>query len=94
MTPPGLVKPEEVPDGWGLLEVHGRRVPKLVIPDNSIFSRTPHSRIIRASRCRYEVPLLRSAIWQASEWVNWHSVFIRDREELKGGPFDTKVRSR
>lgn len=26
LTPPGLVRAEEVPDGWGLAEVHGARV--------------------------------------------------------------------
>ncbi len=26
MTPPGLLKPEEVPGAWGLLEVHGSKV--------------------------------------------------------------------
>lgn len=24
MTPPNLLKPEELPDGWGLVEVHGK----------------------------------------------------------------------
>lgn len=26
LTPPGLVQPEEVPEGWGLLEAKGKRV--------------------------------------------------------------------
>ncbi len=26
MAPPGLLRPDELPEGWGLLEVHGRRV--------------------------------------------------------------------
>jgi hypothetical protein len=26
MTPPGLLRVDELPEGWGLLEVHGRRV--------------------------------------------------------------------
>jgi len=26
LTPPGLLKPEEILDGWGLYEVHGRRI--------------------------------------------------------------------
>lgn len=30
MTPPGLIDPSEVPDGWGLLEAHPRCVKKVV----------------------------------------------------------------
>ena len=26
LTPPGLIKPDEVPEGWGVYEVHGRSV--------------------------------------------------------------------
>ncbi len=34
MTPPGLLKPEETPEGWGLLEVYQDMVEEVVIPSN------------------------------------------------------------
>lgn len=33
LTAPGLVKPEELPEGWGLLELHGRTVQTVFEPD-------------------------------------------------------------
>jgi hypothetical protein len=30
MTPPGLVKPEEIPPEWGLLEVHPKHVRQVI----------------------------------------------------------------
>ena len=30
MTVPGVIKPTELPDNWGLLEVHGKRVLRVV----------------------------------------------------------------
>lgn len=33
LTPPALLKPEEVPPGWGLVEYDGRRCRRLVRPD-------------------------------------------------------------
>lgn len=32
-TPKGLLQPEELPDGWGLAEAHGKRVRKIVEPE-------------------------------------------------------------
>jgi len=32
LTPKGLLKPEEIPEGWGLLETTGKRVKKIKLP--------------------------------------------------------------
>ena len=42
-TPKGLVRPDELPDGWGLLEVWGQQVRRIVKPETR--QRLPHSRM-------------------------------------------------
>lgn len=38
LTPPALLKANEIPDGWGLLELHGRSV-KVIVPVNEAIGR-------------------------------------------------------
>ena len=40
LTPPALLKPEELPEGWGLLELQNHRI-KLIKP-SIIFSQRDH----------------------------------------------------
>lgn len=46
MTPPGLARPEELPEGWGLLEVRGSRVYREVPAPG----RPPHADCLRRER--------------------------------------------
>lgn len=74
MTPPGLISPEELPAGWGLLEVCGRTV--RVVRESQHPEKswsppfTPNHReerrvllsIIRRSRGEYKLPIKRTTI--------------------------------
>ena len=51
LTPTGLVKPEELPPGWGLLEVRRSRIKVVVEASETGFD---------FERCRYELALLYS----------------------------------
>lgn len=62
LTPPGLVRVAELPDGWGLLECHAGHV-ALVHPA----AEAPFSE----SRAASELPLLLSAIRRVNLGVNW-----------------------
>lgn len=62
MTPPGLLQPDEVREGWGLLEVHGRTVRRIVeappVPEDD--------------RCwRDEMTILLSAVRRHELGVEW-----------------------
>lgn len=53
MTPRGLVRPNEVPEGWGLLEAYGKVVRTIVEPLKNPIS---------LDRCRWELAYLVSAM--------------------------------
>jgi len=56
LTPPGLLKPEEILDGWGLYEAHGKRI---VFMGGNEYNNTSHP----FESCREsEVAMLLSAI--------------------------------
>lgn len=46
MTPPDLVTPDQLPHGWGLLEVHGRSVRKVAEAATQVRSTLGHRREI------------------------------------------------
>lgn len=48
MAPEGLLQPEEIPDGWGLLEIRGRTVRERKTP----------TKIFKVERTRYELVTL------------------------------------
>lgn len=55
MTPPGLLRPEQLPPGWGLLEAHGKIVRRIVeSPGATDFT-----------HCRHDCELLFSALKRA-----------------------------
>ncbi len=77
-TPPGLVKPEEMPLGWGLLEVHPKTIRILRKP--SVFH-------LNVSSARREKALLVSGFRRATEgWgqkvVDVHRVIPEENEEI------------
>ena len=51
LTPPGLVRVDELPAGWGLVEVHGNKCRVMKEADEKGFD---------VERCRYELALLYS----------------------------------
>lgn len=72
MTPPGLVTPDELPDGWGLLEVHPEQV-RVLRESGSRWGAPPFVgngreaqrillSVIRRSRGQYKLPTKRTTI--------------------------------
>lgn len=55
MTPPGLLKLEELPEGWGLAEVGDKSV-RIVMPA------AQHAHVRYAMRWRYEMSMLEAAV--------------------------------
>jgi len=77
MTPPGLVSPDELPDGWGLLEVHPEQV-RVIRQSGSRYGPPPFAgnargaqrilvSIIRRERGHYTLPTKRTTITVADE---------------------------
>ncbi|MEL6349833.1 MAG: hypothetical protein AAFV53_42410 [Myxococcota bacterium] len=60
LTPKGLVKPREVPKGWGLAEVRGRRIIKV---------KQAQGGLINERRARADVSILYSAMRRVSMGV-------------------------
>lgn len=56
LTPPGLLKPEDLPHGWGLLELHGLSVKEVVSP-----LRTRFIPIVASNELKIVLSLLRRA---------------------------------
>lgn len=61
MTPPGLVRPDEVPEGWGLLEAHARIVRRIVEPS-----------VRHEDSVRYDMEMLVSAMRRHQLGIVWH----------------------
>jgi len=64
LTPPGLVSADDVLDGWGLAEVRGRQVRRVVTPTHSLmvpFTKREHKEV-DWRRLRNEVAMLVSAL--------------------------------
>ena len=63
ITKPGLISPDELPEGWGLLEVHGNIVKRIHgVPKGNIWPISPH----KANR-NAEILLLCSALRRERE---------------------------
>jgi len=41
MCPPGIIKPEELPDKWGLLYCHDKKIQKVVAPKGNCWHKFP-----------------------------------------------------
>jgi hypothetical protein len=65
LTPPGLLRPEEVPAGWGLLELRGRGVERL----------HPAAKNLRtAVGFRYEMNLLLASLYRVEVRIEPQSI--------------------
>lgn len=82
LTPPGLLKPTEMPDGWGLIEAHERcvRVAHLCPRTRNYEMRAKHSgqrwpggleTVFEPTRAAHEVTLLTSAVRRHQIGVEW-----------------------
>lgn len=85
MTPPGLIDPSELPDGWGLLEVYPKQVRKKVLVDGvggdkrreiqlliSALASAEREQRERVEDCPHDCPPKRPSISeQIKEWEQW-----------------------
>lgn len=83
LTPPGLLKVDELPATWGLLEVRGR------------FVRVVHEPEKRGSlsleRCRHELPILYAEVWRDQNGVD--SRMERETAKLSARIEDLELRA-
>lgn len=95
LTPPGLVRPEEVPEEWGLAEVHPKSVRKVKQPSKGrggeFFTPfvCPHTgaertyksreRILIPERAMHEIDILRSVCRRHECGAEWQNAGARFR---------------
>ena len=73
LTPAGLVKPEELPSGWGLLEVRGRGVEMVHASDKKLRTAAgfrSEMNLLLASLRRVEVRIEPQSITDFLKWKN------------------------
>ena len=73
LTPAGLMKPEELPAGWGLLEIHGRGVEMVHASAKNLRSATGfryEMNLLLASLRRVEVRIEPQSITDFLKWKN------------------------
>ena len=73
LTPVGLLKPEELLAGWGLLEVHGREVAQVVASPGKLRSARGfryEMNLLLASLRRVEVRIEPQSITNFLKWKN------------------------
>lgn len=65
LSPPGIITPEDLPDGWGLLYAHKSKIEKVVAPVGNIWSASPEFHHERSKHA--EITLLVSALRREQE---------------------------
>lgn len=67
MAPEGVLRPEDIPDDWGLAEVRGRRVVRVVTPERSTLDDGLKCQAaLDPQRTLREMPLLLSVVRRAT----------------------------
>lgn len=73
LTPAGLLRPEELPSGWGLLELRGREVLRVTVSETKMRSTRGFRRemnLLLASLRRVEVRIEPQSITDFLKWKN------------------------
>lgn len=67
MAPAGLLKPYEMPDKWGLIEVHGRRKCIVVLGKSSEANCDPQAHLMHDRSTAMEMMLMHSLLRRVSQ---------------------------
>jgi len=79
MCPPEIIKKEDLPDGWGLLWVHEKRVERVVAPKGNCFGLDDGLKTFHDRSMQGEVALLLSALRRLGEHVDTELMYKSKR---------------
>jgi len=66
LSPPDIIRPDDLPEGWGLLHIDGNRIRRIVGPQGNIWTSKDNRRFVFTRNEPAEIAMLVSALRRCS----------------------------
>ena len=80
LCPPEIIKEENLPDGWGLLWINGKKIRRMVGPKGNYFTNNGNLQPFYKRSQSSEISMLVSALRRKDQWMDKRMITTPESE--------------